>query len=50
MVWTQLNFVGTSPKGISNHKGVADNNGRIVVFGGYNVHKYIIFFCILFIL
>ena len=48
MVWTQLNFVGTSPKGISNHKGVADNDGRIVVFGGYNVYNLINFSIYLF--
>lgn len=37
LVWTQLNFVGSSPKGLSNHQGVVDNNGRIVIFGGYSV-------------
>ena len=37
MIWTQMNFGGVSPKGIANHKGIVDNNGRIIIFGGYNV-------------
>ena len=37
MAWSQLSFSGDVPKARVNHKAVLDNNGRIVIFGGYTV-------------
>ncbi|EGR32384.1 kelch motif family protein, putative [Ichthyophthirius multifiliis] len=39
-IWEELNLIGQKPSGRCNHKAILDNNGRIVIFGGYTQQGY----------